>query len=270
MTRTSTALFHLRRTDELASSDSPIHRIHPAAKLLVTLFYLAGVVSFGKYDLTGVLFMAVYPIFILMLSGIPLKYFLTRLLILEPLIIGVGLLNPLFQQMPAVLFGFQTTLGWITFFSILAKGTLTVAAGLLLAATTGIDRICAGFGMLRLPRILILQILLTYRYALVLVEEVALMSRAYELRAPGSRGVAMGSWGSFAGQLLLRTYDRAIRVYQSMVLRGYTGEYRPGTLGPLRLHDGLYILAWAAFFVICLSFPLPELLGALLKGGLGL
>lgn len=270
MSKTGAALSHLRKTDELAAGTSPVHSLHPTAKILVTLFYLAGVVSFGKYDLTGVLFMGVYPVFVLTLSGVPLGYFFKRLLVMEPLVIGIGLLNPLFETAPAVIFGMPATLGWVSFLSILIKGTLTIAAGLLLVATTGIDRICAGLRRLRFPRILVLQILLTYRYALVLIEEVARMHRAYELRAPGSRGVAVGAWGSFGGQLLLRTYDRATRVYQAMALRGYTGECAMGTQASPGLWDLAYVLVWSAFIVLSLAAPLPELMGDWLKGAWGL
>ena len=48
---------------------------------------------------------------------------------------------------------------------------------------------------------------------------------AYSLRAPGQKGIAYSSWGSFLGSLLLRTMDRAKEIVQSMELRGYDGNY---------------------------------------------
>jgi len=50
------------------------------------------------------------------------------------------------------------------------------------------------------------------------------------LRSPlqNENGIHIKDWGAFAGQLVLRTFDRAQRVYQAMCVRGFTGEYNTG------------------------------------------
>ena len=47
----------LREMDALAAGDSPIHRLNPLCKLLVTVFYIITVVSFPKYDFSGLVVM---------------------------------------------------------------------------------------------------------------------------------------------------------------------------------------------------------------------
>lgn len=77
--------------------------------------------------------------------------------------------------------------GWITFASILLKSLLTITAALILICTTGMDKLAAGLRMLKVPRLFVLQLLLTYRYISVLIEEVSRSIRAYKLRAPSKK-----------------------------------------------------------------------------------
>ena len=46
MNKMEKALHELSEMDDLAAQDSPIHRLHPAAKLLATIAYILLVVSF--------------------------------------------------------------------------------------------------------------------------------------------------------------------------------------------------------------------------------
>jgi len=266
MNRVSNALLNLRQMDDLACKDTPIHRIHPLAKIVVTLAFLVTVVSFGKYDISGLLGLVFFPVILMALSELPGKVMLKRLLVLEPIVVGIGLFSPFFDPREMIFFGLTISAGWATFLSILIKGTLTISAGLLLIATTGIDRVAEGLRMLKIPKILVLQILLTYRYILVLIEELSRMTRAYFLRAPSDHGIRRDAWGSFAGQLLLRTYDRAQRIYISMSLRGFTGEYHCGKNRPMRGGDWVYLLGWCGFFALARWMPLAQLLSLGLKG----
>jgi cobalt/nickel transport system permease protein len=62
---------------------------------------------------------------------------------------------------------------------------------------------------------------MTYRYIGVLFVEAYSMFTAYSLRSTGAKGIAIKDMGCFAGQLLLRSIDRADRVYNAMKCRGY-------------------------------------------------
>ena len=52
MDKLSQAQSELREMDALAGMDSPVHRLHPPCKLLVTVCYIFIVVSFPKYNFT--------------------------------------------------------------------------------------------------------------------------------------------------------------------------------------------------------------------------
>lgn len=187
-------------------------------------------------------------------------------MLVQPFIIGIGILNPLFDHHTMVLGGFVISRGWVTFLSIFIKCGLTVTVSILLIATTGMDKLAVALRMIKIPKIFVLQILLTYRYISVLIEEVSRMMRAYSLRAPGQKGIHRSVWGSFSGQLILRTFDRANRVYQSMNLRGFTGEYNTGDISKICFKDFAYFAGWSLFFIIARIYNIPMLIGSLLTG----
>jgi cobalt/nickel transport system permease protein len=105
------------------------------------------------------------------------------------------------------------------------KMMLTVSAVLILAATTPFTHICRALSQLRLPGVICLQLLLTYRYIAVLIGEMARAVTAYRLRSPLRSGIHIRHVGSFLGALLLRSLGRAERVYQAMLCRGFDGTW---------------------------------------------
>lgn len=266
MSDLANSLYNMRLLDDLARKDTVIHRVHPAVKILTTVIYLTVVISFGRYEISALLPFFFYPVLLFALGEIPFWPIFKRILLVEPFIMGIGILNPLFDHQIFLFNGFSISMGWITFFSIVIKSTLTISAALLLVATTGMDGLAAGMRLLKIPRIFVLQLILTYRYINVLIEEAARTLRAYFLRAPGQKGIHHSAWGTLAGQLLFRTVDRAERVYQAMCLRGFVGEYNMGNFKKLKRGDIVYSAGWIVIFCLARAYNIPLLLGSLLMG----
>lgn len=256
------ALGELGRMDDLAAGTSPAHRLGPLSKLLVTVAYIATVVSFDKYALSAMLPMLLYPVVMFQVSGIPVRACLYKLRVVLPLVLAVGLFNPLFDRAPMLaLGGVAVSGGVISMLTLMLKGVLSLMASFLLMATTGIDALCAALRRLRVPGMLVTLLLLTYRYVGVMTEELAVMTDAYHLRAPGQRGIHHSAWGSFLGQLLLRSMDRAEALYAAMRLRGYRGEFHYAEARPFSAADAAYIAACAAAFALFRLWDIPALLG---------
>ncbi len=266
MSKLQSSIYAIRTMDELALGDSGVHMLHPTAKLLTVLIFIISVASTGRYEVVGLVPMAFFPIVYFAASEVPVSVIARRVAVVLPFILLLGIFNPLFDAQPVLVGGVELARGWLTFFSLFIKGVLTVTAALLLIATTGMERLAMAFRQLRVPRILVLQILLTYRYISVLLEEANNTITAYALRAPKQKGVHYRVWGSLAGQLLLRTYDRAQRLHTAMCLRGFDGEYRTGRAARLRSADILFLAGWSAFFIAACVFNIPGILGALFAG----
>jgi cobalt/nickel transport system permease protein len=75
------SLYGIRFLDELAEKSTVIHKIHPLVKLITTMTYLVVVVSFGKYEVTGLLPLVFFPVIIIALAEIPLLPILKRMLL---------------------------------------------------------------------------------------------------------------------------------------------------------------------------------------------
>ena len=200
MNKLNNAQLELREMDELAAGSSPVHRLNPLCKLLVTVFYIAVLVSFPKYDLSALVVMVLYPVLLFQAAGIPVGLCFHKLRIVLPLVCAVGLVNPFVDHTPLLgLGGIVITGGMVSMVTLMLKGVFSLMASFLLIATTSIDTLCAALRMLHVPDILVTLLLLTYRYIGVMMEEVAVMSEAYSLRAPGQKGIHISAWGSFWG-----------------------------------------------------------------------
>ena len=263
MNKMQKALWELGEMDELAAQDSPIHRLNPTGKLLSTIAYIVVAVSFDKYQFSGLSVFLLWPVLLFQLSGIPVRTCFYKLRIVLPLVLAVGLFNPFFDRAPMLRLGtLAVSGGVISMLTLMLKGVLCLMASFLLMATTPIDSLCASLRKLHVPKMLVTLLLLTYRYVGVMTEELAIMSEAYLLRAPGQKGVHYSAWGSFLGQLLLRSMDRAQELYNSMLLRGYHEHFHYAPMKPFAGVDAAFMLGSIALFLLLRFVPVAQLLGA--------
>ena len=264
MNKMEKALWELSEMDELAAQDSPIHRLSPTAKLLTAIAYILVVVSYHKYDLSGLIVMLLYPVLLFQLSDIPISVCFYKLRIVLPLVMAVGLFNPFFDRAPLVYLGtVPVSGGVVSMLTLMLKGVLCLMVSFLLMATTPIDSLCAALRKLHIPGMLVTLLLLTYRYVGVMTEELAVMTDAYHLRAPGQKGIHVSAWGSFLGQLLLRSMDRAQELYSSMLLRGYHDHFHYAPMKTFDLRDGLYLVGCIAIFLLLRFVNIAQLLGSI-------
>ena len=245
MGRIDKAICEIYEIDEIAEKKTKIHQLHPLVKLVTTIIYIICVVSFDKYDLFGLLPMIIYPLLIFNLAEIKVKNCLKKLRVVLPMVCFVGLFNPFFDHRAITTIGnLVITGGMISMFTLMIKGSLALLASFLLIASTGIERICYSLKLLHLPNIIVTQILLTYRYITLLMHEANTIYEAYSLRAPKEKGVKYKIWGSLIGQLLFRSIDRAGNLYESMILRGFNGEYYFESKQKCTGMDYIYLILW--------------------------
>lgn len=237
--------------EELAAGDTWVHRIHPALKLAATLVYIVCVVSVGRLDFVSLSPFFFYPALLVALSEIPVRAVLRRTLVALPFVLFAGVSNLLFEPLANGLSALAV---------LIEKTVLTVSAVVILMATTPSPRLFSAMRRLGAPKALVTVLMLSTRYLTLIAGEAGRMARAYRLRAGAGKGILMKDMGSFVGQLLLRSVDRAERVYAAMKLRGYDGDF---PMGGVQKADGMSV---AFFFIVCASsvlmriFPLAELI----------
>lgn len=249
MKKLEQALFEINQIDDAAGNGKWLNRIYPLVKLVVTICYITIVVSFSKYDFAGVLRMGVYPIVIFILGEVSFRDALKRLRVILPIVCLVGIFNPFFDRQPIMeIAGITVTAGIVSMLTLMIKGIYSVLASYLLIVTTPIENICHALRLLHIPAVIVTQILLSYRYVSVLLEEAHRMMQAYSLRAPNQKGIHFEVWGPLVGQLLLKSIDRANEVYESMLLRGYQGECYPIIKISCQIKDYVYLAVWCIVF----------------------
>ena len=254
----------IQAMDTLAAMDSPMHGMSPLSKLLVILLYILVVVSFPKYEFTGLFIMILFPVFWYQFGGIPIHTCFHKLRVVMPLVCAVGLLNPFFDREILWHFPyFSVSGGVISMCTLAMKGIFSLMASFILVATTPVEELCRAFRQLRFPKILTSLFLLTFRYVSVLLDEVAVMTEAYHLRAPRQKGIHISAWGSFLGQLILRSMDRAEALYDSMLLRGFHGEFHYSTHQRSSGYSWLFFLICAALILLMRWVNIPQLIGSL-------
>lgn len=256
------SLFNMNNMDEMSLNNTILHRVHPFAKLIVTILYIIFVLSIDKYDIGGHLPFIFYIIIYFILSDIPFGALFKRSLIAIPFVLGIGIFDLILNKKVFIdLMNIKITYGFISFLTLFIKTELTVLASLLFVSTTGIYKIALSLKMIKVPEIIIFQILLTYRYINLLINEIKRAYIAYRLRSPQTNGLKKEVWGSFLGNILIRTMEKANMIYLAMKLRG--GKFSVGILPRMYIFDYLYIIFWLLFFIIIRCFNIVEYLGNL-------
>jgi len=251
-----------------ADSSTPLGRRNVCAKILVTAVFLLTMLSMPLARLSGLLLFAIYPIVAAACGGAGYAPLFRRSLVVLPLVVFIGLFNLLYDREPLFSAGGATvTRGCVTFLSIAVRGLLSVQALLLLVASTGYVRLCRGLGRLGLPSVFVVQLLLVYRYLQVIAEEALSMRRARDARSFGRRSYPLRVWGRMIGQLLLRTFERSVRIGRAMSARGFTGRMpdAPGPAAPWTRGDTLFLAGWSAALLLLRLLQPAERLGSLFR-----
>jgi cobalt/nickel transport system permease protein len=257
------ALLDIESLNVLATWPSALSALDARAKILITLAFIFTVVSFDRYAVAALLPLALFPVVLTRLGNIPLRMILRVVLMASPFAVMMGAFNPLFdQQVVLQVAGFNIFGGWLSFVSILLRFVLTVSAGLILVASTGIAPLCEALHRMGLPHVLTTQLLLLHRYALVLADDAARMSLARELRANG-KPMRLAVHGPLLGHLLLRSLHRAQCIHQAMLSRGFDGQLPQSAVLRWKPRDTVFAVSCLLGLMLARQVDLANLMGQL-------
>jgi len=136
---------------------------------------------------------------------------------------------------------------------------------LFLSLTAGMEPsvIAQALERLRCPVSLVFLLLFTSRYVHTVAEEYGRLAEAARLRgfAPGANLHTYRTVGCLLGMVLVRSYDRALRVHEAMRLRGFDGRFRSTFRFAASTGDVLFLAAmFAAATFLMLFDRFPELI----------
>jgi cobalt/nickel transport system permease protein len=196
--------------DRHSSLDSPIHRLPAVAKFAVAIAVVLTTVLLPVSQPGCFAFVGAAVLIAAVLSRIPPAFLVKRLLLLEPIALGV-----------AALAVFQPG-GWRAFAIIMVRTNLCLMTMILLSNTTPFADLLRVLQRLRVPSLMVTTLALMYRYLFVLADEVGRMGRARASRTFfTNRRTAWWSQAGIIGQLFVRSTERAERIYAAMCARGW-------------------------------------------------
>ena len=264
MSSINKSMLQITALEELAQKSTALHRLQPSVKLMITIIYIITVISFPPDEVSGLIPFICFPVFIMIIGEIPFKPLALRCMFALPFAFFAGISNLLISRNIEFYLGeLGITQGMISFSSLLLKTVLTVMFVLLLMSTTHMNDILYALIGFHLPSLIIVQIMMTYRYMSILLEETSKMYYAYLLRAPKEKGIKLKDMGSFLGQLILRSFDRAERIYHAMQCRGFEGSISFSKKDRLRIRDVLIIVAIGSLLVFLRFFNVSKMIGQL-------
>jgi cobalt/nickel transport system permease protein len=114
---------------------------------------------------------------------------------------------------------------------------------------------------MKLPKVFVIQLLFLYRYLFVLLEESLRMIRARDARSFGSRGKEIKTFIRLISVLLIRSIERAERIFRAMLARGFRGEIKVLKRHRLEYYDILFGVISITTFYLFRTFPVVNLLG---------
>jgi len=215
-------------------------------KLIIAVAVIFGVVFMVHWQTTLVVLAA--SIALVFYSRMSLKTYLKRLLYPSYIIVLVAVVQPFTygSTVSAIVpgLGLPVFQEGITFgILVFARALAAISVLNLLVFVTPMETLMDSLRWFRVPDVILDTMMLMYRYIAIVSEETSRMRKAQESRLGYSKSVSiprrLANFGTLAGMLLTRSFDRAIKVGNAMIARGYTGSSSlfTYTTGKLRYGD---------------------------------
>ena len=255
------SLISFHRTQIRAVDESPLAKIDPRALLITTLVYLLLLLSLPLETPGRLVWLATFPIIMAPLCGLSYVSILCKSCVILPFVLLIGIFNPLFDSRIAFSFnGIEISYGWLTFFSIVLRGLLSMQVLLILIKSVGFLEICNSMKRLGAPNLLTTQLLLLYRFTALLMEEALKMKRAVASRGYGKKNFSIKMWTTFIGTLLFRSIDRSKKIHNSMLARGFDGSFPTSDhVEKWNINSSIFCFTWGLVFMIFYNFDFSGL-----------
>jgi cobalt/nickel transport system permease protein len=205
---------------------SRVHTLAPECKLAAQLLFVFVVVATPREAVWAFAAYAAILTVVIAFSELPFGFVLKRLAIEIPFV-AFALLLPFISRGERIdVLGLSVSReGLWGAWNILVKGTLGVAASIVVASTTTMAEMLKGFDRLHIPKAFTSIATFMIRYLDVIADEMKRMKVARASRGYNPRWIWQAkAIGASIGALFVRSYERGERVYLAMLSRGFTGE----------------------------------------------
>jgi cobalt/nickel transport system permease protein len=202
-----------------ATRKTPLANIDARVKIVFILLFVS-IIALST-DVKALLLSSLFVLALLAYSRVPVRVIGTRFLLAAPFIIFASL---------GLYFAGSVT----NAFAMLARISTCVLAVVLLSATTPLLDLIEGLKRLRLPGIILVLLLFTYRYIHIFVDEMERLRSARKARG-GKKGRHILDRGFMkvlsvmVGMVVVRAFWRGDKVQQSLLARHFRGDLQLNT-----------------------------------------
>jgi cobalt/nickel transport system permease protein len=251
--------------EPFAEGVSLAHRLDPRGKIIVAACF-AVLVAVAQTYAAATAGLALALIF-LALARLPLKKVAARLLVVNSFIFFLWLILPLTYPGEALwrLGPLTVSRQGLAYAGLITlKSNAIVIALMALIATAPVVTLGQALHRLRLPGKLCHLLLFTYRYIHVFEQEYRRLVIAMRIRGfrPRTNLHTYKSYAYLAAMLLVRSFDRAERVFAAMRCRGFAGTFYSLKTFTWLPRDGVFLAGAAAGLAVLfyLEWQAPGLL----------
>jgi cobalt/nickel transport system permease protein len=236
--------------DKYGNLESPLHRVDPRIKLAGAFFFIFIIVSEPRGKVCPFFYYSLIIAGLVVISRIPLRFILSRCLIVSPFILISAVFFPLSAMLSGNFQGFSAYHEeYRAALTIVLKAFSSIILLTLLISTEKFHNLLMAMRKLKMPRLLGIISALMYRYIFILTDEAMRTTMARDSRTPGKLNMSrFRVYGNQAAMIFLRSMDRSQIIYNSMLSRGFTGEFPVMQKFPLRGQD--FIFAVIFIFIL--------------------
>jgi cobalt/nickel transport system permease protein len=224
-------MYHVN-LEEYTEGNSALHRLDARIKVICAVAAIFCDVFLTHWYLPLIFIAVCFGL--ALYSRASMKVYCKRLLLPISFVAFIGVIMPfiygstVIARVPGIMLPLYTEgiyFGILVFLRCIAAISVLNVLILVTPITTVMDSLA----WFRVPSVIIDTMVLMFRYIGILSEESARMYRAQVSRCGHSHSVSyfkkVANYGNIAGSLILRSFDRAVKVGNAMASRGYTGKY---------------------------------------------
>ena len=231
--------------DRYSRLESPVHALDPRAKSLALFALIITCVTTPPRAWWAFCVYAGVVVIIATASRVPVRYLLTRILIVLPFILFVAIFIPFMHKGgPSYDLGLFSVSreGLLVLWGVTVKSVISISCLILLSSTTPFPDLMHGFERLHVPAFFTTVSAFMYRYLFLIVDQAQRMKRARDSRSFRGRWIwQTRTIGYMIASLFLRSHQRAERVYQAMCARGFDGTFPTPRESRMKATDYIFL-----------------------------
>lgn len=217
--------------DELASKDSPIHRLDGRIKLISTVFII--VIAAFSNNIFIPIILEIFLLIIIKIAKLSYIDSFKRIALLLPFGGAIIIFQP-FIHPGNVLWSYSwitvtdTGLNWAIL--LLTRMIVSLTSIVILSSTSPMQQIVASFRRLKMPKDLAMILSIMVRFLFVFIDELAAIRKSQKSRNFHIHSkLTPYKWrikqvGYSIAMMFVKSYEQGERVYKSMISRGFSDK----------------------------------------------